>query len=78
METFGARPGDPMRACLDEVAECDLFVGIYAHRYGFVPPDAHASVTELEYERAIELKKPVFAFVMAEDYDWSPTNLRSS
>jgi hypothetical protein len=72
METFGARPDEPMRASLNEVGECDLFVGVYAHRYGFVPPDAHASVTELEYERAVELKKPVFVFVVDEDFDWKP------
>jgi len=73
METFGARPDEPLRACLGEVEESDLFVGVYAHRYGFVPPDAHASVTELEYERATELEKPVFAFVVEEDFDWKPS-----
>jgi hypothetical protein len=73
METFGARPDEPARASLSEVRECDLFVGIYAHRYGFVPSDAHASVTELEYERAVELGKPVFAFVVEEDFDWKPS-----
>jgi hypothetical protein len=73
METFGARPDEPTRASLSEVGECDLFVGIYAYRYGFVPPNAHASVTELEYERAIELEKPVFGFVVDEDFDWKPS-----
>lgn len=73
METFGARPDEPTRASLSEVGECDLFVGIYAYRYGFVPPNTHASVTELEYERAIELEKPVFGFVVDEDFDWKPS-----
>jgi hypothetical protein len=58
---------------VSEVKESDLFVGLYAHRYGFVPPDARASVTELEYERAVELKKPVFAFIVDDDFDWKPS-----
>jgi hypothetical protein len=72
METFGARPYEPTRASLSEVEESDLFVGIYAHRYGFVPQDSRASVTELEYERALELQKPVFAFIVEEDFLWNP------
>lgn len=72
MESFGARPDEPTRACFTEVEESDLFIGVYAHRYGFVPPDAHASITELEYERAVELKKPVFAFIVDDDFDWRP------
>jgi len=75
METFGARPDEPTQACLGEVEESDLFVGMYAHRYGFVPQDAHASITELEYERAVELKKPVFAFIVDDDFEWKPTFL---
>ena len=73
METFGARPDEPTRASLSEVAECDIFVGVYAYRYGCVPPGAHASITEMEYERALELGKPVFGFVVDDDYEWKPS-----
>lgn len=73
METFGARPDEPTRASLSEVGECDLFVGVYAHRYGFVPPNAHASVTELEYERAVELHKHAFVFIVDEEFEWKPS-----
>ena len=37
MEVFGARPDEPAKACVDEIDQCGIFVGIYAHRYGFVP-----------------------------------------
>lgn len=37
MEAFGARPVDSTTACLNEVEESDLFVGIYAHRYAPIP-----------------------------------------
>ena len=32
MEAFGARPVESTKACLEEVEESDLFVGIYSHR----------------------------------------------
>jgi hypothetical protein len=46
MEVFGARPVEPSAACLAEIDECDLFVGIYAHRYGHIPNGSHVSITE--------------------------------
>ena len=36
MEDDGARSDDATTACLDEIDESDLFVGVYAHRYGYV------------------------------------------
>jgi uncharacterized protein DUF4062 len=72
MERFGARPDEPVTACLGEVGECDLFVGLYAHRYGFVP-DGHAvSITEMEFEHARLQNKPVFCFFVQDDYPWPP------
>lgn len=37
MEDFGARDQRPLAESLTVVEESDVFVGIYAHRYGFVP-----------------------------------------
>jgi hypothetical protein len=37
MEVFGARSDEPLNACLKEVEESDFFLGIYTHRYGYVP-----------------------------------------
>jgi hypothetical protein len=45
MEVFGARPVGAQEVCRKEREECDLFIGVYAHRYGFVPPDSQASIT---------------------------------
>ena len=36
MEAFIARPVESTKACLDEIEESELFVGIYAHRYGYI------------------------------------------
>jgi hypothetical protein len=57
---------------LDEVANSDLFGGIYAHRYG-TTPDGVVSITEREYDRAIELKKPVLAFIVDDAFPWDDT-----
>ncbi len=57
MEVFGARPDEPLDACLKEVEESELFIGIYALRYGFIPEGADISITEMEYLHAKKLGK---------------------
>ena len=54
METFGARPDDATLACLGEVEASELFVGIYAHRYGYVAPNSQISITEEEFDCALK------------------------
>lgn len=64
MEVFGARTEEPVTACLNEVESSDLFVGIYAHRYGFVPDGSEISITEMEYHHAKKLGRPIYCFVI--------------
>ncbi|PYS71302.1 MAG: hypothetical protein DMF73_11030 [Acidobacteria bacterium] len=73
MEVFGARPEGAREASLREVETCELFVGIYAHRYGYQPAGSDISITEAEYRQAQRLGKPIFCFVVKEDYPWPPT-----
>lgn len=70
MEAFSARDQEPLEACLQEVAEADLFVGIYAWRYGFVPRDSAISITEQELLEAQRLRKPIFCFLVDENLAW--------
>jgi tetratricopeptide (TPR) repeat protein len=72
METFNARTEDPTKASLKEVEECELFVGIYAHRYGSSIGKAKISVTEQEFDYAVEKGKEIFAFFVDEDFSWPP------
>lgn len=72
MEVFGARPEEPMRACLSEIEAADLFVGLYAHRYGFIAPGRRLSITEEEFDHARHLGKPIFGFVVHDDHPWPP------
>src|SRR5215471_14564197 len=55
-------------SCLNDVAECDLYVLVLGHRYGFVPADGNPeglSITQLEFRRAGECGIPRVALVRA-------------
>ena len=58
---------DTVRAsCLADVDECDLYVVIVGHRYGFQPPEKNPeglSITHLEFRRAGDSGKPRVALV---------------
>lgn len=72
MEVFGARPEEPSHACLREIEDSDFFVGIYAHRYGYIPDGSEISITEIEFDHAKKHRKPIFCFLVAENYPWPP------
>lgn len=73
MEVFGARPDEPLDACLKEVEESDFFLGIYAHRYGYIPASSDISITEMEYAHARKLGKTIYCFVIDEENQpWLP------
>jgi hypothetical protein len=75
MEAFGARPQDATRACLAEVEASELFVGIYAHRYGYIPRKSAVSITEAEFDHAFNNRRPTFCFFVDEGYPW-PKDLK--
>ncbi|GAB6042824.1 nSTAND1 domain-containing NTPase [Endothiovibrio diazotrophicus] len=57
MEDDVARDDRPLRACLADVERADLYVGLFAFRYGYIPPVEHGnpqgrSITELEFRHA--------------------------
>lgn len=67
MEVFGARADEPLDACLKEVEESELFIGIYALRYGYIPAGSEISITEMEYVHARKLGKPIYCFLLDEE-----------
>ncbi len=70
MEYFTAADVDALTRCLDRVAEADVYVGILARRYGFVPEGHDHSITELEYRAAEQAGVPTLMFLLAEDVEW--------
>lgn len=54
MENYVAADQRPVDKCLKDVEEADVYVGLFAFRYGYVPPAQHhnpeaRSITELAY-----------------------------
>lgn len=70
MEYLGAMDKEPAKACLDLVEDCNLFIGIYAWRYGHVSDGAEISITELEYQHAKKLDIPCLCYFVDEDFPW--------
>ena len=69
MEDYVATDKRPVDKCLKDVTEADIYVGIFAFRYGYVPPADHnnpksLSITELEFRHAERLQKPCLTFVV--------------
>lgn len=76
MEHFGARDERPANECTRLVREAsDLFVGIYAHRYGFIPDGADISISEMEYRAASEVSLPRFIYLVDENQPWLPAHI---
>lgn len=73
MEDYVAADQRPLAKCLADVAGCDIYVGIFAWRYGYVPTadnPADQSITEREYRQAAELGKPTLLFLLDEGVPW--------
>jgi tetratricopeptide (TPR) repeat protein len=68
MEHLPALDADAIKASLDLVDEADIYVGVFAYRYGYVPEGCDISITEMEYNRAVEQKKPRLIFFIHEDH----------
>jgi Domain of unknown function (DUF4062) len=76
MEHFGARDERPVNECVRLVREeSDLFVGIYAHRYGYVPDGAETSISEMEYRAATEAALPRFIYLVDDNQPWRPAHI---
>lgn len=64
MEHFPAVSRDAVEECKAKVEEADVFIGIYADRYGYRPRGQHQSITELEYHWAEDrlIDRLIFVF----------------
>ncbi|HWT02132.1 MAG TPA: DUF4062 domain-containing protein [Pyrinomonadaceae bacterium] len=67
MEHLPALDAEAISASLDLVDKADIYVGVFAHRYGYVPKENNPrqiSITEMEYNRAVERDIPRLIFLM--------------
>src|SRR5436305_2301345 len=68
MEHLLASDSEAIAASLKMVDEADIYLGIFAHRYGYVPAGYTISITEMEYNRAVERGIPRLIFLMHEEH----------
>ena len=75
MEYYVAEHRPPVAKCLDDVAACDLYVGLFAWRYGWVPEDDNPeglAITEMEYRQAVKSGKECLIFLLSDEAPWPP------
>lgn len=77
MRNFGSQPEDALKTSLKEVGNADIFVGIIAYRYGFIPPESDKSITEHEYDEAGRLGIPRLMYIVDPHADWPPEKVES-
>ncbi|WP_054774330.1 DUF4062 domain-containing protein [Methylogaea oryzae] len=65
MERFTASANPTVDECERQARDCDVYVGIIAHRYGWIPDGKAVSITELEYDAAKAVGRPCFVFEIA-------------
>ena len=73
MEHYVATDQRPLNKCLADVASCDLYLGIFAWRYGYVPTKDNPeqkSITELEFRHAVANDIPCLLFLLDENAPW--------
>src|SRR5437870_1362849 len=66
MEHLPASDAEAISASLKLVKEADVYVGVFAHRYGYVPKENNLkqiSITEMEYYYALERNIPRLIFI---------------
>src|ERR1043165_2078218 len=56
MEQLPARDETGVAASLRMVEQADIYIGVYAFRYGWVPDGRDVSITEMEFDHALKRK----------------------
>ena len=63
----------PLQKCLDDISHCDLYIGIFAWRYGYIPQHDNPqgkSITELEFDHARSMSIQTLVFLTGEKAAW--------
>jgi len=68
MEYWPALDEDGISASLQKVDEATIYIGVFGHRYGYVPKGKDCSITEMEYDRAVQRGIPRLLFLMDADH----------
>ncbi|PYJ68745.1 MAG: hypothetical protein DME76_11320 [Verrucomicrobia bacterium] len=72
MEYFEAMGAGATDGSKRKVEKADVYVGIFAHRYGYIESGYDKSVTEIEFDHAGELKQERLCFLVDSKHPWPP------
>lgn len=81
MENDSAKPdGDVIDSSIAMVEKSSAYVAIVSHKYGQIPKCStrnpnDLSLTELEFNRALELERPILLFIMGDDHQVKPSDV---
>jgi hypothetical protein len=82
MEDYVAKDQRTLERCREDVANSDIYVGIFAWRYGFVPAQnnpENQSITELECREALKSNHvTTLLFLLDRQVPWPPTMMDSA
>jgi hypothetical protein len=78
MEDYDAQDIPVVEQCIKDVRECNIYILLLGKRYGYKPKDYQKSITEIEYETALNCKqngqsKEILVFKVGElctDYNY--------
>lgn len=74
-ESFPAAGESVASVLKQELNKSDAVVLLIGHRYGTTDPLSGKSYTELEYDLARSMQKPVLAFAASEEAPWPPSEI---
>ncbi|MBS1663632.1 MAG: DUF4062 domain-containing protein [Bacteroidetes bacterium] len=75
MEYYNAEDKRPVDKCLEDVRSCEVYIGIFAWRYGWEPEEENPekySITRMEYEEARKTGKKIFIYLLDGKHPWPP------
>ena len=81
MENDSAKPEiDVIDSSLQMVQKASAYIGVISHRYGQIHEDPsrnpqRLSLTELEFDEAQRLKRPILLFIMGEEHPVKPRDV---
>ncbi len=77
MEHLTATDANALEVSLEMANKADIYIGMFAFRYGYIPEGESVSVTEAEYNRAVERKIPRLIFLMSDDHPVKPSDVET-
>ena len=70
MEDYPPTSECPTGRCRADAQRSDLYLGLFARRYGYVPSAESVAITEIEYRSAMATRRPAAIFLLGDSVDW--------